>query len=252
MPFQPVESVRAYQQIADQIERAVLSGELKPGDRLPSERELVEQFQVGRSSVREALRVLESNNLVRSRLGDPRGPQVLPISADPLRKTMTRFASLQQGSFAALVQFRMIMESSANLLAAQYRTDDHLDAMERANARMRTTIDGNFEEFSQADFEFHQVVAQASGNPLLEVCGDAVRGTVVTLIQTKIADAADRRWQMQQSIHHHDEVFAAIRDHDSPRAAWLARDRLYDYYLDYVDEQDQAGLRALVDEFRQS
>lgn len=250
MPFRPVESMRAYQQVVDQIENAVLSGELKPGDRLPSERELVEQFQVGRSSVREALRVLQSDNLVWSRLGDPRGPQVLPISADPLRKTMIRFASVQEGSFATLVQFRMIMESSANLLAAQYRTDEHLLAMERANARMRAGVDGDHEVFGQADFEFHQVVARASGNPLVEVCGDAVRDTVLTLIRTKLADAPDRRSQMQQSVTHHDEVFAAIRDHEGPRAAWLARERLYAYYRDYVDEQDRPGLRALVDETR--
>lgn len=250
MPFQPVEPVKAYQQVAEQIERAVLSGELKPGDRLPSERELVEQFQVGRSSVREALRVLESNDLVRSRFGDPRGPQVLPISADPLRKTMARYASLQHGSFAALVQYRMIVESAANLLAAQYRTDEHLCAMERANARMRAALDGDFEQFSQADFAFHQVLAQASGNPLLEVCGDAVRDTVLNLIQTKLVDAADQRSQMQQSVDHHDDVLNAVRDHDGPQAARLARDRLYTYYRDYVDEHDQPGLRALVDEFR--
>ncbi|GAB2762436.1 FadR/GntR family transcriptional regulator [Salinifilum aidingensis] len=248
MPFHPVEPVRAYQQIAEQIERAVINGEYEPGDRLPSERELVEQFQVGRSSVREALRVLESADLVKSRLGDPRGPQVMPVSAHPLRKTLARFAAIEHGNFAALVQFRMIVEGAANLLAAQYRTDEHLHAMEQVNARMRAHLGADLDQFSEADFEFHQVVARASGNPLLEVCGDAVRETALALMRSKLADATDHCSQMRNSVHHHEQVLGAIREQDGPKAAWLARERLYAYYCDYVDEQDQPGLRALVDE----
>ncbi len=247
-PFQPVEPGHAYQQVADQIESAVLAGELRPGDRLPGERELAERFQVGRSTVREALRVLASDNLVWSRPGDPRGPLVLPVSADPLHKTMTRFAADSGGNFAALVQFRMIMDSSANLLAAQYRTAEHLRAMDGANARMRSGIDGDLDEFSRADVEFHQIVARAGGNPLLEVCGDAVRSSVQHLIRHKLADTTDQRTRMRESVRHHDEVISAIRGHEGKQAAWLARERLYSYYCDYVDEKDLPGLRALVDE----
>ncbi len=248
MPFQPVEPGHAYQQVADQIESAVLAGELEPGDRLPGERELVEQFQVGRSTVREALRVLASNDLVSSRPGDPRGPLVLPVSADPLRKTMTRFAAGADGNFTALVQFRMIVESSANLLAAQNRTEEHLSAMESANARMRAGINGDLDEFSEADVEFHQVVAQASGNPLLEVCGDAIRRSALHLIRNKLVDTADQRSQMCESVQHHDEVITAIRRRAGPEAAWLARERLYSYYCDYIDEAERPALRALVHE----
>jgi len=72
--FQQVQPVRLYQRIVEQIEDALARGELKPGQRLPSERELVVQFGASRSTVREALRVLESNGVVRSRPGDPDGP----------------------------------------------------------------------------------------------------------------------------------------------------------------------------------
>ena len=79
--FQPVQPVRAYQRIVEQVEDALVRGELAPGQRLPSERELVTQFAVSRSTVREALRVLESNGVVRSRPGDPNGPEILPFSS---------------------------------------------------------------------------------------------------------------------------------------------------------------------------
>ena len=84
--FQPVQPVRAYQRIVEQVEEALARGDLRPGQRLPSERELVAQFEVSRSTVREALRVLESNGVVRSRPGDPNGPEVLPFSPAALRK----------------------------------------------------------------------------------------------------------------------------------------------------------------------
>lgn len=80
LQFQPVQPVRAYQRIVEQIEEALSRGDLVPGQRLPSERELVTQFAVSRSTVREALRVLESNGMVRSRPGDPNGPEILPFS----------------------------------------------------------------------------------------------------------------------------------------------------------------------------
>ncbi|MGI8717025.1 MAG: FadR/GntR family transcriptional regulator, partial [Lapillicoccus sp.] len=76
--FRPVTSVRLSQGIVEQVEQALASGELRPGQRLPSERELVVQFGASRSTVREALRVLESTGVVRSRPGDPHGPEVLP------------------------------------------------------------------------------------------------------------------------------------------------------------------------------
>ena len=85
MQFEPVAPVHAYERIVAQIEEAVYSGRLKPGERLPGERELMTQFGVGRSTVREALRVLQAAELIRSRPGDPRGPEVLAASPGALQ-----------------------------------------------------------------------------------------------------------------------------------------------------------------------
>src|SRR3954462_955210 len=108
--FRPVQPVRAYQRIVEQIEEALARGDLSPGQRLPSERELVTQFAVSRSTVREALRVLASNGVVRSRPGDPNGPEILPYSLGALRKQMTRLARVDELSLRELIGFRMIMD----------------------------------------------------------------------------------------------------------------------------------------------
>ena len=171
--------MRAYQRIVEQVEDALARGDLRPGQRLPSERELVGQFEVSRSTVREALRVLESNGVVRSRPGDPNGPEVLPFSSGALRKQMVRLARVDEVRLSELVSFRMILDGSATMLAARLRTAEQLAEMESAIEVMRAAIDIGYEEFSEADIAFHEAVARASRNSLIQVCNDVVRGVVL-------------------------------------------------------------------------
>jgi DNA-binding FadR family transcriptional regulator len=247
-PFEPVRPVRAYESIVEQVEDRVFRGQLRPGERLPSEREMTAQFGVSRSTVREALRVLESDGLVRSRPGDPNGPEVLPFSPTTLRKSVTRLVRVDEVGLAELVQFRMLLEGSANLLAARLASDEELAAMDVALADMEVALDRGYEEFSRADVAFHDIVARASRNILIQVCSDVVRGVVLGLISQKIADAPDRRELMATSLRHHADVLDAVRRRDGPRAALLARESLYDYYAGYVPESQRPLLQALLEE----
>ncbi len=222
-PFERVRPVRAYESIVEQVEDRVFRGLLRPGERLPSERDLMGQFSVSRSTVREALRVLESDGLVRSRPGDPNGPEVLPFSPITLRKSVTRLVRVDEVGLAELVQFRMLLEGSANLLAARLASDEQLAAMDAALAEMEAALDRGYAEFSRADVAFHDIVARASRSILIQVCSDVVRGVVLGLISQKIADAPDKRELMATSLRHHADVLDAVRRRDGPRAARLAR-----------------------------
>jgi GntR family transcriptional repressor for pyruvate dehydrogenase complex len=248
LQFQPVQPVRAYQRIVEQIEDALSRGDLAPGQRLPSERELVVQFAVSRSTVREALRVLESNGIVRSRPGDPNGPEILPYSSGPLRKQLVRLARVDELSLSELIGFRMIMDGAAIQLASRLRTDEQLAEMEQTLVEMRAAIEIDFDAFSEADVAFHEAVARVSRNSLIQTCNEVVRGVVLGLIADKIAHAANSRALMLESLQHHTEVVAAIRAGDGHAAARVARQNLYDYYATYVPEPDQDPLRALIDE----
>jgi GntR family transcriptional regulator, transcriptional repressor for pyruvate dehydrogenase complex len=245
--FQPVQPVRAYERIVQQIEDAILRGQLRPGERLPSERDLVQQFSVSRSSVREALRVLQSNGMVRSRAGDPAGAEILPFSPATLQKSMTTLARVSELSLAELVQFRMLLDGSANMLAARLRTEEQLADMDAAMDVMRTAVALDYEEFSRADVAFHDAVARASGNRLVQICNQVVRSVVLTLIAEKLAHAPDRTALMEESISHHAEVLDAVRAGDGAAAARIARQNLYDYYSGYVPADERVFLRALLD-----
>lgn len=245
--FEPVRAVRAYERVVEQVEEAIESGSLSPGERLPSERELMVQFSVGRSTVREALRVLQARGLVRSRPGDPNGAEVLPFSPAALHKSMTTLARVAELSLAELVQFRMVLDSSAVLLAARLRTDDHLAEMEEAIARMRAAAASDPDAFSAADVAFHDVVVRASGNKLIQVCTDVVRLVVLGLIAGKIAEASDGESLMRRSIGHHEEVLAAVRAGEGTRAARLLRSSMYDYYAAHLPAAARTALRALME-----
>lgn len=245
--FSPVQPVRAYERIVEQVEDALARGDLKPGQRLPSERELVTQFAVSRSTVREALRVLASNGVVRSRPGDPRGPEVLAFSTNGLAKQMTRLTRSDQLSLAELLAFRMILDGSANLLAAQLRSPEQLLEMESTISDMRGAIDVGYEAFSEADMAFHDSVARASRNALIQVCVEVVRGVVLSLVSDKIKGSRNGKDLMRRSLRHHEEVLVAVRAGDGHAAARLARQNLYDYYAGYVPKAERAPLTTLLD-----
>jgi GntR family transcriptional repressor for pyruvate dehydrogenase complex len=244
MQFEPVAPVHAYERIVAQIEEAVYSGRLKPGERLPGERELMTQFGVGRSTVREALRVLQAAELIRSRPGDPRGPEVLAASPGALQRSMNRLARAEHVGLAELLQFRMVLDGSSHLLAAQLRTDADLSTLDEALAAM-AAADG-YAEFSRADVAFHDAIARTSRNPLLVVSGEVVRGVVLELIEDKLSHAPDRTSLMETWLRHHAEVLAAVRAADGASAARLARQALYDNYVEYVPEDRRALLTPLL------
>lgn len=246
--FEPVRPARAYELIVEQIEAAMFDGTLAPGDRLPSERALMTQFNVSRSTIREALRVLQSDGRVQSRPGDPNGPIVLPFSTTALRKSMASLVRADTVGMAELLQFRIMTEGSANQLAARFRTSAQLAAMEAALARMEGSVGSGQEAFAHADVAFHDLIAEAAGNKLLQVANDVVRSVVLQLIERKITQAEDRPAQMMDSCRRHALVLDAVRQQDPGLACTLARRHIFEYYAPYLDEAELPRLLILMDD----
>ncbi len=244
--FSPVEPVRAYQRIVEQIETALLSGDLPAGANLPSERELMRQFQVSRATIREALRVLESRGLVRSRPGNPHGAEVLSFQTNMLRAPLTHLARVEHISLTDLLQFRMVLEGSASHLAALLRTDEQLDEMESALEAMKSGADVGMAEFSAADLKFHEAVARASGNELLSVCSDVVRDVVLQMMHEHIASAPDSADLMQVWLHAHTELLQAIRSRDGELAGRRVRQDLFEHYQMHVDPDRRAAIEQML------
>ena len=251
--FQPVKPIRTHESIVRQIEEAIYSGDVAPGQRLPSERELVVQLGVSRASVREALRDLQSSGLVRSKPGDPiGGAEVQSFSSGVLQRSLTSLVRLERLRLHELVMFRMVIEGSATYLAALNRSDEQLRRIQRAHQAMRRLVGGDQAHFGEADVELHQVIAEASGNQLLRVCNEVARGLVLGLIGEKLARSSDLASLQADTCRRHGQVLTMIRKQDAVRASQFAKVDLAEYYAPYVDPGKAEELLAFASEDRTS
>ena len=227
---------RAYEDIVEQIERAILRGELKPQSRLPSERELIAEFGVSRATIREALRVLQSRGLVDVRHGDPAGPVV---RADPGVGVTTVLGSLfraERISLADVVQFRMVVESAAAALAAS-APPEAVATIRAAYHEMETTKT-QAEQF-RADVLFHRRVAEASGNPLFALVVDALHpfNSIATWQSQRPLDQARR-----ETLEVHGMILKAIEAGQPAEAAEVLRYHLDRSYRPIISRDEQARL----------
>jgi len=182
--FQPLDRRKVYEQVAAQLLAQIGARHLAPGDPLPPERELTETFQVGRSSIREALRMLESQGVITSANG---GTFVVADAANPLNSSLQLVFALDgETGIHDLFELRRIIDCEAAALAADRRRDVHLLAMSTAIAEMEEALAENGrrdERFIAADLRFHLGVAEATGNRLIVYSMQAARGVVTRALE---------------------------------------------------------------------
>lgn len=169
--FQPIVTQGAARQIADRIRDEILSGRLKSGDRLPTEENLSEAFAVSRPTIREALKILAAQHLVRSRRGPTGGafisaPQISELQAS--LATMSK-VMLMLGGFdlESILEARERMERVCVSLAAERRSEADLETLRR-EIEIQRSEQLSDEAFCASDVRFHQAIAAATGNPVLQ------------------------------------------------------------------------------------
>ncbi|MGP0063216.1 MAG: FadR/GntR family transcriptional regulator [Isosphaeraceae bacterium] len=240
--FEPIKPIRAHEAILAQFQRKILEGELVPGDRLPSERQMMETFGVSRPTVREALRVAESLGLVAIRHGDPGGPRVLGQPSVGVTRVLDGLLSAERTSVAELLEARMVLEGAAARLAAARPAAD-LGPLEEAYRAMEQAPD--FARFVEADALFHRRVAEVGGNRLLVVILTALRDPIVRLITeglSGVTEAAARA----KILRTHGEILKAIRARDAAAADRRSRRHLFDLYASLVAADERPRLESLL------
>jgi GntR family transcriptional regulator, transcriptional repressor for pyruvate dehydrogenase complex len=231
--WQPVRRVRTHEQVLAQIERKILDGELRVGERLPSERELAEALGVSRASIREALRALEVMGIIESHIGS--GPEsgsfVSGRSNEALGNLLRLHMALSQISLADLVDIRSQLEQVNARRAAARRTEDDLRHMEALIHSMRAAS-LRYEEFNELDTEFHVTVARASKNALATDLMQALRDAVKHKMTAVFADLADWRAEAGKLIAEHEKIVHALRQHDPEAAAAAIGEHIEGFYRD--------------------
>ena len=218
---------RLYKQVADQIEEWIISDSLRPGDKLPSERELAERTGVSRTVVREAIRTLSVRGLVTVRPG--RGTYVQELSLQDATASMETFLKLQQtpGFSQNMHEVRRMIEVEVAGLAAQRATEEDCAAIEAAiNDMIASHKDPD--EYIRHELTFHSVLASATHNELfgmlLSPIADLLMESTRALLQTSAAVA--------RGIAHHRNILLQIKERNSQQARQAMR-----VHLEYVQSQ---------------
>jgi len=212
--FAPMSVPKASDILVDELRERILSGELTEGTTLPSERDLVDQTQMSRTTVREALRILEVQGLVRIVPGRAGGAVVTRPGSDSVVSSVSALIRGQQIRLTALLETRRAIEPICAQLAAEHRTDDDMAALEEINKNIAKP-DSSFAEFLQANADWHLAVAQATHNELIAAFMAALGRAIYASTAKEAYGAPESR---SLTIRAHISVTEAIGKQDAATA----------------------------------
>ena len=203
------------EQIADKLREMIIQEEMKTGMKLPAEAELMARFGVSRSTVREAVKILQTENIVDIRQGQGTFLCAMPgLKQDPLG---LRFAN-QQELIAHLLEMRLLIEPGVAALAAQRRRDEDLAQMKMLLDKMDNAyLHG--EDYSPYDAEFHSMIARAACNGVVE----RLLPTIHESIQAGYHHTQRVEGSYQRASQCHLDMYRGIMEHDSERARQAAQ-----------------------------
>lgn len=218
MKLERVSRVTVVETVTERLVSLITEGHIKPGERLPSEQVLMEQLQVGRSSVREALRGLALVGIVESR--PRRGTIVVSPSATSVGRHLRK--SLTYWALKDLFEVRILLEGHAAASAALVATKAEITAIKACAEAVENRIESNGSYFAQ-NAEFHLKIAEASHNPVLVKCLSSIIGS--------LRDVRERVNVMQDEMPKHDVsdhrgIVDAINTRNAGRARKLMEEHL--------------------------
>lgn len=194
-------------QVVEHVRALIAAGEVKPGDRLPPERELARKLKISRSSLRSGIGFLSAMGVLKSRHGAgtfvSSGPPALDSSSLTVLGALHGFLPWQ------MFEARIVLESNVAALAAERATDEHLAELAEEVAEMYAALDDPH-EYLVHDIRFHRTIARASGNPIL----GALMETITANLYERRTHTVQFSVDLKESAEMHREIYRAIRSHN--------------------------------------
>jgi GntR family transcriptional repressor for pyruvate dehydrogenase complex len=217
--LETIQKTKVYEEVAAQLEKRILEGALKPGDKLPPERELAERFNVSRSAVREAIRSLELKGLVEPRPGE--GTLVRTPSIDSLLNPLASLLGQKRELVRELLEVRVMIEPPLAGHAARNAGPEDIARLERILDRQKEKV-ARQELAIEEDSEFHYTIAQASKNSVIL--------KVVDMMMDILRESRERSLQVEgrreKSLAGHRRIFNAIKRREAENAEEAMRQHL--------------------------
>jgi GntR family transcriptional regulator, transcriptional repressor for pyruvate dehydrogenase complex len=198
-------------QVVEHVRSLIARGEVKPGDRLPPERDLARQLKISRSSLRAGIGFLSAMGVLKSRHGAgtfvSSGPPALDSSSLTVLGALHNFLPWQ------MFEARIVLESNIAALAAERATDEHLAELAEEVAEMYASL-GDPQEYLIHDVRFHRTIARAAGNPILAALMETITANLYDNRSKTVAHSVD----LKESAELHREIYRAIRSHNPHHA----------------------------------
>ncbi|XEC93266.1 FadR/GntR family transcriptional regulator [Paenibacillus tarimensis] len=213
-----------YEEITEQLKRLIMEGKLKVGDKLPSTKEMSEQFGVGRSTTREALSALKAMGLIEIRQGG--GCTVIRSTPDEFELPEQRSLRLNKDKLLELLEARQALEVSNAAIAAAKRTTDDMIKLQRLMQEMDRSI-GDDLEGERTDLLFHVTLAEATHNSIMARLLESIMTPMETAIrETRRAEMYANRSVATKLYEDHLQIFEAVAAGDQEKAAERMRQHL--------------------------
>jgi DNA-binding FadR family transcriptional regulator len=240
MPIEsPIQKRKLYQDVLERLMRRIESGEIRPGDQLPPERELMEVYGVGRPAIREALQALERSGIVELSHGE-RARVVVPTASDLIAQIGSgarHLLQVQPDTLEHLKQARIFLEAGTARMAAERATPEDVVLLRRRIEEHRAAMPPN-DGFLARDMAFHREIARISGNPIFPAIVEAIFQWASAYYQPMVRAPGVESLTLEE----HSRLVDAIEAHDADAAEAALRAHLTRSNERYHRlEQAQAG-----------
>ncbi|MBY0467027.1 MAG: FCD domain-containing protein [Burkholderiales bacterium] len=236
--------MRLADSIANQLEQRILEGSLKPGDRLPPERDFAIELGVSRPSLREAMQKLVSKGLLSTRHGGGTfvTDRLEAYFVDPWQEMLKNQPFLHRD----LLEFRQMLENQAATLAAERATDVDISRLDAAYAALEAAYaKGDLPECVAADVAFHQTIAEASHNMLIGHLTAGLMRVIHGHVSTNLAHLHSRRQHWGQLETQHRAIWQAVRARQPAQAAAAASEHI-SFVRQHIEESVRDEERRVV------
>jgi GntR family transcriptional repressor for pyruvate dehydrogenase complex len=211
--FNPLKPKRAFEEICDEIKKLIFTGTLKPGDRLPTELELANQFSVSRQTVREALRLLEITGFITMQKGGSGGPLIVDTILNTISNSFLDAFQMRKITVDELTAARMEIEKMVLKAVLARQDGEYIKALEENVGQAKALLKKKMEPFKE-NMEFHLLLARASNNYIF-----------VIMVESLLAVTADIRSRLRsgleldtEAVLGHEKILQAIKRRDREKA----------------------------------
>lgn len=224
---QIVRAPKTAELIATQMRRLIVQGDLKPGQTLPPESQLMEQFGVSRPTLREAFRILETETLISVRRGSRGGAQVMAPDPSVAARSVGLLLQIQGTTIDDVYEARMVAEPACAHMLAKRRTKQDIADLMAVIEELESAVDSRDNSvpdpvlWSRLTYRFHELIMQRSGNKTLAVQGAVLQDIVATHLELRVSrnfDETESPERFQRAIKGYKKLVALVADRSADAA----------------------------------